>query len=233
MQEQMNSMNDSGQFQGVESNRSGRVSYVSSQPTVIPSSRSMLSRAKRLPLDTWNTSGLQENVFGNQFLYVWLTPRSSLSRNSALRTTKRTRISSTSYRDRDHIHKRIILGLENTFQKSRDYLFRFSLGSNVMDRRGGDGRFNGGIEVIAISCGQECSKFRDAGRWDCFCSEQDHPEFTIQEEGQSRGPESPEAGPVSAGKTDRNHDLRLLSSNGCAWYSIRLCWFILYHSSWR
>ena len=27
----------------------------------------MLSRDKRLPLDTWSTSGLQENVFGNQF----------------------------------------------------------------------------------------------------------------------------------------------------------------------
>ena len=27
----------------------------------------MLSRDTRLPLDTWNTSGLQENVFGNQF----------------------------------------------------------------------------------------------------------------------------------------------------------------------
>ena len=34
---------------------------------MIPSSRSMLSRDKRLPLDTWNTSGLQENVFGNLF----------------------------------------------------------------------------------------------------------------------------------------------------------------------
>ena len=27
----------------------------------------MLSRDRRLPLDTWNTSGSQENVFGNQF----------------------------------------------------------------------------------------------------------------------------------------------------------------------
>ena len=58
MQEQMNSMNDSGEFQEVESNYSGRLSYVSSQRTMIPSSRSMLSRDKRLPLDTWNTSGL-------------------------------------------------------------------------------------------------------------------------------------------------------------------------------
>ena len=65
MREQMNSINDSEQFQEVESNHSGRLSYVSSQPAVIPSSRSM--RDKRLPLDTWNQSGLQENVFGNQF----------------------------------------------------------------------------------------------------------------------------------------------------------------------
>ena len=67
MQEQMNSMNDPGEFQDVESNHGGRLSYVSSQPAMIPSSRSMLSRDKRMPLDTWNTSGLQENVFGNQF----------------------------------------------------------------------------------------------------------------------------------------------------------------------
>ena len=54
MQEQMNSMNDSGEFQEVESNNSGKLSYVSSQPAMIPSSRSLLSRDKRLPLDTWN-----------------------------------------------------------------------------------------------------------------------------------------------------------------------------------
>ena len=51
----------------MELNHSGRLSYVSSQPAMIPSSRSMLSRDKRLPLDTWITSGLQEHIFGNQF----------------------------------------------------------------------------------------------------------------------------------------------------------------------
>ena len=60
-------MNDSREFHGVESNYSGKLSYVPSQPTVIPSPRSKLSCDERLPLDTWNTSGLQENVFGNQF----------------------------------------------------------------------------------------------------------------------------------------------------------------------
>ena len=70
MQEQMNSMSDSGESQEVESNYSGRLSYVSSQPAMIPTSRSMLSRDKRLPLDTWNVQELQENVFGEQFFYV-------------------------------------------------------------------------------------------------------------------------------------------------------------------
>ena len=33
---------------------------------MIPNSRLLLSRDKRLPLDTWNRSGVQENVFGIQ-----------------------------------------------------------------------------------------------------------------------------------------------------------------------
>ena len=53
-------------FQEVESNYSGRLSYFSSQFAMIPSSRSMLSRDKHLPLDSWNASGLQENDFGDQ-----------------------------------------------------------------------------------------------------------------------------------------------------------------------
>ena len=39
MQEQMSSMNDSGEFQEVESNYSGTMSHVSSQLAMIPSSR--------------------------------------------------------------------------------------------------------------------------------------------------------------------------------------------------
>ena len=38
------------------------LSHVSSQPLMIPSSRALLSRDKRLPFDTWNQSRLQENV---------------------------------------------------------------------------------------------------------------------------------------------------------------------------
>ena len=52
LQEQMNSIGDSGELQDAESNFGWRLSHVSSQPAIIPSSRSMLSRDKRLPLKT-------------------------------------------------------------------------------------------------------------------------------------------------------------------------------------
>ena len=48
MQDQMNSMNDSRKFQEMESNYSGGLSHVSSQPEMFPSSRSLLSRDKKV-----------------------------------------------------------------------------------------------------------------------------------------------------------------------------------------
>ena len=55
------------EIQDVVSNYSGKLSHASDQPAMIPCSRSMLGRDKRLPLDTWNQTCVQENVFGNQF----------------------------------------------------------------------------------------------------------------------------------------------------------------------
>ena len=46
-------------------------------------------------------------------------------------------------------------------------------------------------------CGGNFPQFRDVRCEDCVCSEQDHPDFPVQEEGQSRGAESPERGLVS------------------------------------
>ena len=61
-------MNGSGEFQDIESNYSGRLSQVSRQPEMLPSSRSLLSRDERLPLDTWNQSGVQEKFSEIDFL---------------------------------------------------------------------------------------------------------------------------------------------------------------------
>ena len=66
LQESVNCMNDSGEFQETESNYSGKCSHVPSQQAVIPSLCSMLSREKRLPLDTWSLSEPQGNVFCNR-----------------------------------------------------------------------------------------------------------------------------------------------------------------------
>ena len=82
LQEQMNSMNSSGEFQDIESNYSGRLSHVSSQLEMIPSSRALVSGDKRLPLDTWKQSGVQENVFGNQFS-TFDSPRDAAQRISS------------------------------------------------------------------------------------------------------------------------------------------------------
>ena len=65
LQERVNCMNDSGEFQDLASNYSGNFSHVPSQPAVVPSPRSMLSRDRSMPFDTWNLSETQGNVFGN------------------------------------------------------------------------------------------------------------------------------------------------------------------------
>ena len=58
-------MNDSGEFQDIDANYSGKFSHVPSPPAVIPSPQSMLSRDKRMPFDTWNLSETQGTVLGN------------------------------------------------------------------------------------------------------------------------------------------------------------------------
>ena len=55
----------------------------------------------------------------------------------------------------------------------------------------------------------------------------------IQNEGQSGGTEGSERGSVSSRKTNRLHDLRLLSSHWRSWYRSWLCGSILYHSPQR
>ena len=105
LQERMNYLNDSGEFQEVISNYSGRLSYVPSQPEGIPRSRSMLSCDKRLPLDTWNMSGPQENFFGNQFS-TFDSSRNHYQGNSSFYDTRCCRIGSGAYWYRDSCRKR-------------------------------------------------------------------------------------------------------------------------------
>ena len=48
-----------------------------------------------------------------------------------------------------------------------------------MDQRSGDCRFSGRIIIFAINCGQQFAEFRNVGREDRLCFEQDHPELAL------------------------------------------------------
>ena len=65
LQEWMSCMNDIAAFQDIESNYSGKLTHVPSQPAGIPCPRSMPSRDRSMPTDTWNFSETQGNVFVN------------------------------------------------------------------------------------------------------------------------------------------------------------------------
>ena len=57
-------MNDSREFQDVESIFSGKLSHVPSQPAIVPSLCGMLSRDRSLRPATWKLLGTSGNVFG-------------------------------------------------------------------------------------------------------------------------------------------------------------------------
>ena len=222
----MNSMNDSAEFHEVESNHSGRLSYVSSQPAMITRSRSIPSRDKRLP---WNTSGSQENVFGNQFS-TFDSPRDHYQgvhpcapqreRGSVPQATgSGTLFSSDDKQNRDTIpmptfagrastmgskiqveipqnsmvgqHRQQISELQfDIFQSFLVWKIRFKNQVTTCS----DFSLEAMLwikEVEMVDSLEESKSSRPvSGREGCFCSEQNHPEFTIPEEGQSRGTES-------------------------------------------
>ena len=124
--------------------------------------------------------------------------------------------------------------LEDRIQNPSKFLFRFPFGGNVMHQRSGDGRVGGRSDVIALKLRFfSFPEFWDAGCEDCICSEQDHPEFLLQEKGQFGGTESSERRSVPSRKTDRLHDLRLLPSHWCPFFRAWLRWLVLNHSSQR
>ena len=240
MQEQMNSVNDSGDIFKLWSQImvEGCLN-VSSQPVMIRSSRSLLSRE------------LQEIVFGNQFS-TFDSPRDrphriqsdDVQRNrEAVPEAGRTKTIHTSedrlnqgtcdtgvvyeFHNASEISAELLgrtaktahIGIAirhiplSTFVLCVENSIQNTIGCYVVDQRIGDGDSLDELKSSRSAFTKGFSKLRDAGREDCLCSEQDHPEFPVQEECQPRGTECPERGPVSTRKTDRLHDLRLLSSD--------------------
>ena len=67
--------------------------------------------------------------------------------------------------------------LEDNIQHPSKVLFRFLPRGNGMDQRSGAGRFGGRFNIISLNSRvHSFPEFWDAGREDCLCSEQDHPE---------------------------------------------------------
>ena len=110
------------------------------------------------------------------------------------------------------------LGVENRIQNTGHKWFWFSIGCCVVDQRSGNDWFFGRVESLAISLWKGFTKFLDVGCQNCLCSEHDYPEFSLQEEGQSRGTEPRKR--TGFCEEDTFHDLRVLSSDWRSWYTM-------------
>ena len=75
-------MNDSGDFQDVESNYSGRLSHVSSLLVMIPSSRALLSLDQKCCLTHGINLDYRKTFFGNQ-ISTFVSPRDHFQRISS------------------------------------------------------------------------------------------------------------------------------------------------------
>ena len=140
MEEQMSSLNDSGDLQDAESNYSGRLSLL-----MIPSFRSLLSRQT---FATWHT-GMRLD-YRKTFLIInllQLIRSKTIMKGLIILSHKVIQNLSSAYGRRPWIHeyRRIFckilwldsnrqqICLENSIENSSDNLFWFSIGSNDMD----------------------------------------------------------------------------------------------------
>ena len=70
------------------------------------------------------------------------------------------------------------------------YLFTTSYGSYAMDQRSGDGWISGWSQIFVFYQRNSRTKLWVTRRENCFSTEQHHPEYPLQEKGQSGGNES-------------------------------------------
>ena len=195
----------------------------------------LTSQLHQIPLGTWNQSGLQENVFGNQFStfdspkdHRQRIPSDDVERNreaAPLDLQPKVKTSLTSEDGQNYstipmpmfasrpltassehlvdIPQNHVVGQQrqqipelefDTFPHPQSFLewkIRFKTQVTACSDFPS-------VEMVGsfdepkssrISLRKEFSNLRDAVREDCLCSEQDHPEFPVQEEGQPRGAE--------------------------------------------
>ena len=77
--------------------------------------------------------------------------------------------------------------LEDKSQDWGMYLFTISYGSNAVDQRSGVGWFSGWIKIFVIYSWYFNAEFWSTWCEDCFSTEQNHPQFSLQKKNQSGG----------------------------------------------
>ena len=89
-----------------------------------------------------------------------------------------------------------------------------------MDQRSGDGWFSGWSEIFVFCMRNSHAEFWSTRFEKCFITEQNHPEYPLQEKCQSGGNESIRRRPIPSRKTDRLLDLPILldHSNPIGWH---------------
>ena len=113
--------------------------------------------------------------------------------------------------------------LEDKIQNWGMYLFLISYGSYAMDQRSGDGWISGWSQIFALYERNSWTRFWGTPREDRFSTEPNHPEYPLQEKGQSGGTKSSKRGSLSPRKTDRLPDLRILPGHWRQWFCRELC----------
>ena len=111
------------------------------------------------------------------------------------------------------------------------YLLTISNGSYAVDQRSGDGWISGWYKNFVICKRNSNTRFWSTRYEDCFSTEPNHPEYTLQEKGQSGGTKGSKRGPFPSRKTDRLPDLRVLPVHWSRWFRRELCRPIYYCSS--
>ena len=113
--------------------------------------------------------------------------------------------------------------LENKIQNWGMYLFTISYESYAVDQRSGAGCISGWSEIFTFYQRNSWSRLWVARRENCFSTELNHPEYPLQEKGQSGGNESSQRRPFPSRKTDCLLVLRLLPGHWSQWFCRELC----------
>ena len=92
-----------------------------------------------------------------------------------------------------------------------------------MDQRSGDGWISGWSQIFAFYQRNFWARLWSARRENCLSTEQNHPEYPLQEKGQFGGNESSKRRPFPSRKTDRILDLRILPGHWGQRFCRELC----------